>query len=145
MSVFLMPKARHYLTLLVGLLLGCGGGTPSTIPTTAPPHGGSLLNLPDGKGYVEIVIKPIKQGDKSQSEFQIYFLGPDRNSALSPAPSVARLTVSLPVGEKTIELQPKDGVFLSPPAESLLNGHDLSGNLNVDLGSGPIKIEISNR
>src|SRR6478736_50807 len=92
------------LLLLLGLASGCGSSRPvSTEARSAPPHGGMMLTSPDEKGFVEIVTKaPAKKGDTATPEFSVYFLGPDRATPLSPAPTSATLTVETPKGTQTV-------------------------------------------
>jgi hypothetical protein len=140
-----MHRIRAASVLLAGLLMGCGGGTPKTLPTTAPPHGGSILNLPDGAGFAEVVVNSLKKGETTKSEFSVYFLGPDRTTALAPAPTSATLTLSTPRGERTVELKPFNDALISPPAESVLMGHNLDGTLNVEIGGKPVSIPMAGR
>ena len=139
-----MRRIRAATALLAGLLLGCGG-PPSTRLTTAPPHGGSLVDLPDGKGLAEIVTRAAKKGDATQSEFTVYFLASDRTTTLSPTPTTASLTISTPQGEKTVELKPWNEALISLPAASVLDGHDLDGTLNVEIGGQTVNVPIGGR
>src|SRR5262245_52797683 len=93
-----------------GLILssGCGAvGPASTGTALAPggprPHGGAIFALPGEKGFGELVVeyekgaKRAKGGAKSQ--VVVYFLQPDRKSAMTAPPSAVSARLDLPDGE----------------------------------------------
>jgi hypothetical protein len=96
---------------------GCGAGGPaSTGPTPTPtgprPHGGALFALPGEKGFGELVIEYEKGGKtakgSARSQVVVYFLQPDRKSALATPPSAVTARLDLPDGEPvTVALKPQ--------------------------------------
>jgi hypothetical protein len=117
-----MPKiARAGCFVVLGMLIGCGGGAPSTSnPGTPPPHGGNLIALPGGKGYVEVV----KKGDASAKgpitgEVSFYLLK-DPSTPYSPAPTTGTLTF----GTKKVALQAQGDALVTPNGPPLFSKGD---------------------
>ena len=140
----MMRRRQFGISLLAGLATGCGGA-PGLKPAPAMPHGGLIVSLPDDKGFAEIVTHRPKKGETTQSEFSVYFLGPDRATALAPFPTTAALTVSTPTGERNVELRPFNDALVSVPAAPILGGHDLDGTLSVEIGGQKIEAPIGGR
>lgn len=62
------------LLVLSCALGGCGGSSPS-LESAPPPHQGSMISLPDGKGSVEVVKKTVDASSKTTSgEVAFHFL-----------------------------------------------------------------------
>ena len=90
--------------LLAALLAGCGSGPSTDNPGTAPPHGGKLVKLPGGQGYVEVVKKAVTSSKEPTSgEATFYFLK-DMDQPYSPAPTSGTLTV----GKKKVTLKSEE-------------------------------------
>jgi hypothetical protein len=56
----------------------------------APQHGGSMLQLPDGRGFAELFVDrkaAVKGPEAGVSRLVAYFYQPDGASAMSPPPS----------------------------------------------------------
>jgi hypothetical protein len=99
---------RRWLALCllsVSLASGCGAGSavpPLDAPPGPGPHGGRMIRLPDGHGFVEYQIEPhpkAKAGAKSAAGaavIVVYFLGPDGQTALNPPPAEVRLAWKTP-------------------------------------------------
>jgi len=77
----------------VGILIGSGGGSSISHPGTPPPHGGVLLEMPDGKGYIEVVKKPVGDKETSVVSEVTFYLLRDMSTPFSPAPTTGTLTV----------------------------------------------------
>jgi hypothetical protein len=96
---------------------GCGtGGPASTGAALAPagprPHSGAVFTLPGAKGFGELVVEYEKGSKKvkgsTRSQVVVYFLQPDRKSALTTPPSAVSARLDLPDGEPvTVALKPQ--------------------------------------
>jgi hypothetical protein len=127
--------------LSIASLSGCGGGPPSTSnPGQPPPHGGSLINLPDGEGFVEVVKKEAG-GAKTpvDKEASFYFLK-DMTTPLATAPTAGTLTI----GKKKIELKADGDALITPSAPPIFPPGGLDGVLTVEIGgkSRNIALEV---
>jgi hypothetical protein len=76
---------------LAGLTLGCASSTTTPVSSTVAvgPHHGTMIRLPQDKGFVELVNEP-DIGDRRNprpTSIVAYFLEPDSKSPLSSAPS----------------------------------------------------------
>jgi hypothetical protein len=81
----------------LGLLPGCGG---SAVPieqqvAISGPHQGPTLQLPDKKGYVELINDPKPRDRRSNEPTSLvaYFLKMDGKSPLEPPPTDVRFTI----------------------------------------------------
>jgi hypothetical protein len=125
------------------MLLGCGEGALSTSnPGTPPPHGGELLALSDGRGFVEVVKKEASPGaGATTSELAFYFYKTPY-TPFSPAPSSA----SLMLDRKKVDLVPQGDALVTPPGPLLFaKGRDVEGVLSVDLAGNAVKIPLGVR
>jgi hypothetical protein len=96
--------------LLAAVLTGCGQGSLTSNPGTPPPHGGNLVKLHGGQGYVEVVKKAVASGKEPTSgEATFYFLK-DMTVPYSPAPSSGTLTV----GKKKVTLKSEGDALVTP-------------------------------
>ena len=106
-------------------VVGCGGGSSTTVTaagTTAGPHGGLAIPLPDGKGFAEVVVEKdpkAKPGSKSaMPKIAVYFLGPDVKTPLTPAPTTVSVKSIPPTGESATVSLTLDGTrFITPPGD----------------------------
>ncbi len=116
--------AKSLIFLVASALAGCGSiGAPATkaLPSKAGTHGGTAFPLPDGKGYAEVVVEPVKTTKKGRDVvLAMYFVTPDQSAALEPAPTgvTAKMTVPgeaapLSVTLNPKSLKPKDGRLAS--------------------------------
>ena len=134
-----MPHA--VCILLAALLTGCGQGSLTSDPGTPPPHGGKLVKLPGGQGYVEVVKKAVTSSKESTSgEAAFYFLK-DMTDPYSPAPSSGTLTV----GKKKVTLKSEGDALVTPTGPPLFAKSDVDGILSVDLDGKPISIPLGVR
>ncbi len=127
--------------ILLGLLTGCGGGTSTTNPGSAPPHHGNLIALPGGKGYVEIVQKEAGSAKSTMSAEVSFYLINQSNEPLSPAPAAGTLTI----GEKKIDLKPEGEALVTPTGPPLFPKGGLDGVLSVELEGKSINIPLGIR
>jgi hypothetical protein len=139
----MIKVARAAALLLFGILIGCGGGAPSTSnPGPPPPHGGNLIALPGAKGYVEIVKKEVPSGKAPlTAEVSFYFLKGDGTTPASPAPSVGTLRV----GNKDVALKAAGDGLVTPSGPPLFANGDVDGVLSVELDGKPMKIPLGVR
>jgi hypothetical protein len=125
------------------MMIGCGGGPPSTSnPGPPPPHWGNLVRLPGGKGSVEVVQKkPASAGTSMTGEVTFYFLKEDGSTPFSPAPSAGTLTV----GQNKITPKPEGDGLATPNGPPLFPKGDLDGVLSVDLDGKPVNVPLGVR
>jgi hypothetical protein len=142
---------RPSILLLSGLLLGCGEGPPSNPGTPAgPPHGGTFLALPGGRGVVEIlgerVGKPTAKG--ANSRVLAFFYDAGGAKPLAPQPSDVSVTLEVGGGQKSLALAPRPdaegGGFASPPGPFGAE-QGMSGELTANLAGQPIKVPFTAR
>jgi hypothetical protein len=76
------------ILFLAGLVAGCSSSAPPPGVLDQGPHKGFLRPLPGGAGFVEIVTEPAKNRSAKApgAQLSVYFLAPDRTTALSPVP-----------------------------------------------------------
>jgi hypothetical protein len=143
------------LFLAAALLAGCGGISPAPVAARAnipAPHGGTIIPVPDNRGYGEFLLEPPpKPGGKAAgSAIVVYFLGPDGKSPMAPAPSSVSVSYTVDRATKTVNLSHKPNAddpagrsrFATDPlslAENRLEG-DLNATIQGDAVSLPITI-----
>jgi hypothetical protein len=122
--------------IFLALFTGCGGDPTSTSnPGKPPPHGGTLIALPGGKGLIEVVRRPSEAGKGVlSSEISFYFYE-DAYTPYSPAPTSGTLTVNK---NKKIALKAEADALVSPTGPPLFSGGDFDGSLTVEL-DGKVK------
>jgi hypothetical protein len=90
-------EIRVAALVCLGLLPGCGG---SAVPieqqaAISGPHQGATLQLPDKKGFVELINDPRPRDRRSNEPTSLvaYFLKMDGKSPLEPAPTDVSFTI----------------------------------------------------
>ncbi len=126
--------------LLGGTLAGCG---PQELKSAGPEprHGGTLQELPDGAGYVELVVEPADpaiKGARAKGRVLAVFVNPDGSAPPSPAPTDVTFTDEK---GKSHSLSPAEaaGTFASEPV-ALPIGADPTGTLAAKLGGKDVSI-----
>jgi hypothetical protein len=133
------------MSLSAGLTLsGCGGAPndPRAAAAVVATHGGELVTLPDGKGFVELVVEaagPAKS--RKGGEVAAYFLKPDGFGPIEPAPTDVIFTTG---GGPPITLAPQGDHFVSEPGP-YTPGRGLSGELSATVGGGTVKVLVRSR
>jgi len=123
------------------MLTGCGQGSLTSNPGTPPPHGGHLVKLPGGRGYVEVVKKAVASSKEPTSgEATFYFLK-NVTDPYSPALSSGTLTV----GKKKVTLKGEGDALVTPTGPPLFAKGDVDGVLSVELDGKPINIPLGVR
>jgi hypothetical protein len=118
---------------MLALLIGCGGpgGAPKLDESgPAPPHGGEMIRMPGGKGFVEVVTKG--------GSTAFYFLK-DAETPLSPAPKTAVLTV----GSKKVTLKSQGEALAVPDGPSPFPKGVVDGILSVELDGKSVNVPLS--
>lgn len=129
-------KAAFGLALVAA---GCGESGPAGAPPTA--HGGTLVGLPDDKGYAEIV-RQDTPGQANSGRVVVYFLDPSRNPTSTP-PAAASLKIRSVRGGKPIDLKPGEGGTMeSPPIAGL---GELEGEMKVTIDGKPLTVPLGGR
>lgn len=125
----------------VVFLCGCTKDN-STAVKPPPPHGGSLIAIPDNNGFVEIVKKPIAGKETSVSgEMKFYFFK-DEFTPFTPAPTTATLTCGK---NKTVTLKPDGDALVTPDGPPLFDGGEPDGTLSVQLGGKNLSVPLGVR
>ena len=127
--------------LLAGLLAGCGQGSLTSNPGTPPPHGGNLVKLPGGQGFVEVVKKAAASSKEPSSGEASFYFFKEMTDPYSPAPSSGTLTV----GKKKVTLKSEGDALVTPPGPPLFAKGTLDGTLSVELDGKPINIPLGIR
>jgi hypothetical protein len=135
--------ARTCGVLLFAFSIGCGGGLPSTSDSgTPPPHGGNLIRLPGGDGFVEVVQKKAASPrDQMTAEVRFYFLKKDGATLVVPPPSTGTFTL----GKKTINLKTEGDGLVTPNGPPLFPKGDLDGVVNVELDGKATSVPLGVR
>lgn len=143
---------RRQLGMIFGLTAacaaGCGGSGPPATRGVPASHGGTLLPLPDGSGFVEVVVEPDNPkggGPKAKGRLVMFFLNRDGSGPPTPAP--AGVTFTDDAG-KTYPLSPKaaaDSARFESAAATFPVGRDLSGELKATTGGRAVSIPVAVR
>ncbi len=136
------PKKTLRVALAACLAIAGCGGTTKLESGAPPPHGGSLIALPEGKGSVEVVRKSAgADASKMTSELAFYLLDP-KNAPITPAPASGTLTV----GKKVVNLKSEGDGLVTPEGPALFpRNAGLDGVLSVDLGGKPVTVPLGLR
>ncbi len=133
------------LVLAAGLIAGCGGnnGALSTSnPGKPTPHGGSVVSLPGGKGYVEIVKKAdVPKEGNVIGELQFFFLKDDFSTE-EKAPTSGSLKVTK---GQNITLLVKEGGLSTPSGPALFAGKDPDGTLTAEIDGKTVIVPLGLR
>ena len=133
---------------------GCGSGTNNagTPSNVVAVHSGTILPMPDGRGFVEILIRSQSDNTKptgkgASGRVIAYFLNKDGSGPSDPAPTDVTYSPAdgkpykmTPIAEsapKSAGFQTEVGPF-SP-------GRELSGELSASLGGEAVKLPIVTR
>jgi hypothetical protein len=137
-----MARSRHGVCLLaLALLHGCGGASLTSNPGTPPPHGGRLIKLPGGQGYLEVVTdNPGALNSKAADKIAFYFLK-DMTTPFSPSPTAGTLVI----GKKKTALNSEGDALTLPNSSSVLGKRDIDGVLSVELDGKSINIPLGVR
>jgi len=136
-----MIRITRAACFLLAMLTGCGQGSLTSNPGTPPPHGGNLVKLRGGQGYVEVVKKAVASSkEPTTGEARFYFLK-DMTVPYSPAPSSGTLTV----GKKKVTLKSEGDALVTPTGPPLFAKGDVDGTLSVELDGKPINIPLGIR
>jgi hypothetical protein len=148
---------RPLLVLLGGIgLAGCSGSTQVANPDKRiGPHQGTLLKLPEGKGYAEVLEAGQSKGraaarQGAQAQILVYFLDAELKAPASVSPSgvVVKLTIVTGKPAETVTLEAAPEVsdplggkrFASKPGIYQLTS--VHGELSATLDGQPFSAEF---
>jgi hypothetical protein len=127
--------------LALALLYGCGQASLTSNPGTPPPHGGRLINLPGGQGYLEVVTDNHGAlNSKVTDKVAFYFLK-DMTTPFSPPPTSGTLTI----GKKKVVLSADGDALSVPDSSSVFGKRDIDGVLSVELDGKSMNIPLGVR
>ncbi len=120
-----MSKKLGFLLVALSCGLNGCGGSPKELPIAKLPHGGTLVTLPDQKGFAEILLEssaPAKKGSRAgtKSRLVAYFYGPDGTSEITPAPTDVKVKLGQADSSQIADLVPdakQAGKFSSAPGD----------------------------
>ncbi len=134
------------LTLAMALcqsFTGCGG-SPEAVPL--PAHNGTMISLPDKKGFFEIdteLDSNAGRGSRSKGgtkSILVHFYQPDGQSEMNPAATDVTVKVGSGSNRSVVTLSPKtSGGFASSPG-SFPSG--LRGQLNAKIGGEAVEAQF---
>jgi hypothetical protein len=129
-AIVLSPRlmSRILRTLLVvssaGILSGCGAGIQSQ-SAPEPAHGGNMIALPSGRGFVELLTASestaaVRKGAPVKSRIVAYFYNSDGTTELSPAPTDVKVKIGTAEKGTLVSLAPEakaGGKYASEPGD----------------------------
>jgi hypothetical protein len=125
---------------------GCGGSDSRALPHAG--HGGRVFELPDQKGFFEILVEGGEPGSRGarrkaaagqKTSLAVWFYKPDGTTPMDPAPSEVSLKIGGSDSSPTLALKPapKDaGKLTSDPGPYPDN---FAGELNATIDGQPVK------
>ena len=127
---------------LAGSVVGCHGDTLSTTDLgTAPPHAGSLITLPGGRGFIEVVKKEGQAPITSEVAFYFY-----RDSVYTPLDSIPETGELVMDGKRKVSLiSDGEGALVTPTGPVLFGKRDVEGMLIVEVDGETRQIPIGIR
>jgi len=138
-----MTKSRLPIALIAAALAGCEPAGPRGV--LSAPHGGTLIDLPEGKGFVE-VLRRDAPGKPGGSRVVLVFLDAVRRPMVAP-PASATLKLRTDAG-KSIDLKPTDpadpdgpAALASPP----LPAGEIEGQVTATVDGKPAVLTINVR
>jgi hypothetical protein len=153
-----MRRAIEVFSLCsIVVLSGCAGGSMSgsggSLP--APQHGGSIVSLPGGKGFAELLIERtapaapgggvIKTSAPKPARLVAYFYQPDGAAAMAPAPSDVKVRLGSADSGTDIKLTAQTtpaGLFASEPGQFPA---ELRGQIDLTCGGEPVQAPFTFR
>ena len=88
---------------LAALFLGCDSSSPrASVAVVDGPHRGTIIPLPDAKGFVELTNEPAVTNPRKPTPTAIaaYFLQSDAKSPLNPAPTDVKFAIDNGAGRR---------------------------------------------
>jgi hypothetical protein len=145
---------------LAGVLSGCSASAPpASVSVASGPHQGTMIRLPEDKGFVELVNEPEVTDRRNPPPTSIvaYYLQTDAESPLMPAPSDVSFAIgsgggksaggtkggvqSIPLNAEPKSAEPAGASrFASKPGPYQLSA--IRGNLNAKISGLDITISF---
>jgi hypothetical protein len=142
-----MYKAIHLaIVVLLCAIAGCGGSSKQ-LPVAKSAHGGTLVTLPDGQGFAEVLVDSAavdKPGAKPQFKPRIvaYFFGSDGISEMSPGPTDVKIKIGMREDGRIVDLaqEPKEtGKYASAFGEY---PEGFAGQLEASLNGKAVQVPV---
>jgi hypothetical protein len=125
--------------MAVGIWAGCDSRPQTSNPGTPAPHGGELILMPGGQGYLEVVRKPAAAaGGTISQEVSFYVLDQDSRPR-TPSSGV------LVLGKKRINLALNGDGLSTPDGPPLFAKGDLDGVLETEIEGKKLSIPLGVR
>jgi hypothetical protein len=137
------------ILLPIGLLCGCGGHAPEFAVSSAP-HAGKIVTLPNSLGFVELKVdRPApSKGSRAavvKSRIIAYFFQPDGSTAMTPAPTDAKVMLGVAGSGTAVNLTPQSaepGQFASEPGDY---PDELRGQIEFQVDGKPVQATFAFR
>jgi hypothetical protein len=107
----MFKNAYRVFIVLACAIAGCSG-SPKELPVAKSAHGGTMLTLPDGQSYAEVLVESAvvgKSAGKAQYKPKIvaYFFQADGTSVMSPGPTDVKIKIGMGENGRTVDLAPE--------------------------------------
>jgi hypothetical protein len=142
---------RKYLNLIVMnmffVIAGCGGFSPKELPVAKSAHGGTMVPLPDDRGFAEILVEsgPVgKKGDPTKIKPKIvaYFFQSDGTTAMSEGPADVKIKLGADESGRVVDLAPdqKEAGKFASAAGDYPDG--FAGQLETSINGTAVKVPV---
>jgi hypothetical protein len=136
---------------LVCVVSGCEGPDPTVKQLPPPPHGGTLITLPETRGFAEVLSRSEKlaggkDAKRPNATLTVYFLKADGTTAMNPEPTDVSIVLGPESGNKTVPLKPdpsKPGAFASAPGP--FSNTEVSGELKATVEGQAVSVSFAIR
>jgi hypothetical protein len=143
-----MFKPVNFLILsLAYAVAGCGGSAPKELPVAKSAHGGTMVPLPNGQGFAEILVDSTQvgvSGGKAQFKPKIiaYFFESDGTSAMKSGATDVKIKIGTGENGRVVDLaaEPREaGKFASMAGEY---PEGFAGQLAANLNGEAVEVAV---
>ncbi len=129
-------------------IAGCGG-SPKELPVAKAAHGGTMVTLPNGQGFAEILVNSAQvgtSGGKAQYKPVIvaYFFQSDGTSAMTSGATDVKIKIGTGENSRVVDLkaEPKEAGKFASLAGEYPEGFagQLAANLNGEAVEVPVRV-----
>jgi hypothetical protein len=138
---------RPVLVLACAAVAGCGGGSPKELPVAKSAHGGTIVTLPNDRGFAEILVDSESAKDRARkaqvkSRLVAYFYQSDGSSALSPDPTDVKIQIGMGGDGRLVDLakESKEAGKFASAAGAYPDG--FAGQLRASLDGQAVEVPV---